>query len=463
VRLNVVGNIKEYAMRMHDINEAAKQLNLCRQTVYKLIREGEKGGIMIERAEGQFWAYEIDNNDSQKDLVLLDNVQFIYELSLAELELKALGIDFDVTNGLREFKILNKSDEQRELIKSKGSYYKTVDGQITNYFQIIQKNQTRSVNQYLTHWIYPYKGKFHPQMIRALLNIIGLKEGDTVFEPFSGSGTTALEAQLLGINFIGIDISPLCVMQGKVKTGSIYVIDEIEELKNEILANIKSNLFQTENNYYSLIDKLSKDERVKNFYILARLLAVSDNSRRNRDFINSFIKNIDLMIHSIKDYIEIKEKLNLRLGDVKIEVGDSRNVRLPDNSVDGIITSPPYSIALDYIQNDIHSLKDLGYDVLKMRNDFIGVRGNGKSKIELYNEDMQKSYSEMYRVLKPNKYAVIVIGNATYQGEEIKTVEFTIDCMESLGFKLVKNINKIIFGLYNVMKKENILIFKKEK
>ena len=422
-----------------------------------------RGEIMIERAESQFWAYEIDNNDSQKDLVLLDNVQFIYELSLAELELKALGIDFDVTNGLREFKILNKSDEQRELIKSKGSYYKTVDGQITNYFQIIQKNQTRSVNQYLTHWIYPYKGKFHPQMIRALLNIIGLKEGDTVFEPFSGSGTTALEAQLLGINFIGIDISPLCVMQGKDKTGSIYVIDEIKELKNEILANIKSNLFQTENNYYSLIDKLSKDERVKNFYILARLLAVSDNSRRNRDFINSFIKNIDLMIYSIKDYIEIKEKLNLRLGDVKIEVGDSRNVRLPDNSVDGIITSPPYSIALDYIQNDIHSLKDLGYDVLKMRNDFIGVRGNGKSRVELYNEDMKKSYSEMYRVLKPNKYAVIVIGNATYQGQEIKTVEFTTKYMEDIGFKLVKNINKIIFGLYNVMKKENILIFKKEK
>ena len=32
---------------------------------------------MIERAESQFWAYEIDNNDAVKDLVLLDNVQFI--------------------------------------------------------------------------------------------------------------------------------------------------------------------------------------------------------------------------------------------------------------------------------------------------------------------------------------------------------------------------------------------------
>ncbi len=422
-----------------------------------------KGETIIERAESQFWAYEIDDNDTQKDLVLLDNVQFIYELSLAELELKALGVDFEVTNGLREFKILNKSDEQRELIKRKGSYYKTVDEELTDYFKIIQKNQTRSVNQYLTHWIYPYKGKFHPQMIRALLNIIGLKEGDTVFEPFSGSGTTALEAQLLGINFIGIDISPLSVIQGRVKTESAYVIEEIKKIKKEILANITSNLFQGDKSYYNLLDKLSKDERVKNFYILGRLLAVSDNSRRNRDFINSLIKNIDLMMYSIKDYIEIKEKLNLRLGNIKIEVGDSRNVKLPDDSVDGIITSPPYSIALDYVQNDIHSFKDLGYDVLKMRDDFIGVRGNGRTKVELYNDDMKKSYSEMYRVLKPNKYAVIVIGNATYQGQEIKTVEFTIKYMEGLGFSLVKNINKIIFGLYNVMKKENVLIFRKEK
>ena len=422
-----------------------------------------KGESMIERAESQFWAYEIDDKNTGKDLVLLDNVQFIYELSLAELELKAFGAEFEVTNGLREFKILNKSVELKEIIKRKGSYYKTFDGESTDYYYIIQKNQTRSVNQYLTHWIYPYKGKFHPQMIRALLNIIGLKEGDTVFEPFSGSGTTALEAQLLGINFIGIDISPLCVIQGRVKTESIYVLDGILKLKDEVISKFMPGLFNTETNYYKLIKDITSDERIINFYNMARLLAVSDNSRRKRDFRTSFIKNLNLMVASVKDFIEIKERLNLKLGNVKTEIGDSRNVKLSDNSIDGIITSPPYSIALDYIQNDIHSLKDLGYDVSKMRNDFIGVRGNGRSRVELYNADMKKSYSEMHRVLKPNKYAVIVIGNATYQGKEVKTVEFTIDYMESLGFKLVKNINKIIFGLYNVMKKENILIFKKEK
>jgi len=298
-------------------------------------------------------------------------------------------------------------------------------------------------------------------MIRALLNIIGLKKGDTVFEPFSGSGTTALEAQLLGINFLGIDISPLCAIQGRMKTESIYVLDNIIKLKGKVIENVIASAEGTEQNYYKFIESLSDDEKVKNFYKLARLVAISDKSRRNRNFEASFMKNINLMIASVKDLVEIKKKLNLTLGDVQIEIGDARNINLSDNSVDGIITSPPYSIALDYVKNDEHSLEDLGFNVSDMKNEFIGVRSAGKSKVDFYNQDMKKAYSEMYRILKPNKFAVIVIGNATYQSKEIKTVEFTIDYMESIGFKLYKNINKIIFGLYNIMKKENILIFRK--
>lgn len=422
-----------------------------------------KGEIMLEKTEdiSQFWAYDLSYS-TNSDVTLLDNVQFIYELSLAELELLALGADFEVTNGLREFKLKNKSRELNDKIVKRSSYFKSVEQTFTDYFHIIQKNRTRSVNQYLTHWIYPYKGKFHPQMIRALLNIIGLKEGDTVFEPFSGSGTTALEAQLLGINFTGIDISPLCVLQGKVKTKSIYVIDEIIKLKDTLISKIKPSLFNQEQNFYKVLEDI-ENENVRDFYALARLLAVSDESRRGRAFEQSFIKNLNLMIDSVKDYKEIAETLQLRLGDIDLKIGDSRKVELPDNSIDGIITSPPYSIALDYVDNDAHSLEDMSYKLNEIREDFIGVRGKGKERVDLYNADMKKSYNEMHRILKLNKYAVIVIGNATYQGQEIKTVEFTIDYMTEIGFKLEKNILKLIFGLYNVMKKENILIFRKIK
>jgi len=420
-----------------------------------------KGKRMINRAQdiSTSWAYKKNDNSKKDTLILLDNVQFIYELALAQLELEALNINFRVTNGLREFKLLG-IENVNEIVK-RTAYFKMVGGNYTDYFRIIQKNNTRSVNQYLTHWIYPYKGKFHPQMIRALLNIIGLKEGDAVLDPFIGSGTTAVEARLLGINCLGIDISPLCVLQSKVKTESVEAIDEIEKIKKNILNKIQPNLFNQESeSYLQMIDSLA-DEKVKNFYKMAYLVAVSDNARRGRNFEQSFYKNLELMIKSVRDFRDIARELNLKLGWVEIKTGDSRNLPLENNSIDGIITSPPYSIALDYVSNDAHALKVLGYELSEIREEFVGVRGRGQERINLYNQDMQKSYEEMYRVLKPKRFAAIVIGNATYLGEEIKTVEFTIDYCQKIGFRLVKNIDKIIFGLYNVMQKENILIFLK--
>ena len=254
--------------------------------------ENFKGKRMITRAQdiNTSWAYKKNDGSKKETLILLDNVQFIYELALAQLELQSLGINFQVTNGLREFKLLSTGN-LNNLVK-KAAYFKMVNGKYTDYFRIIQKNTTRSVNQYLTHWIYPYKGKFHPQMIRALLNIIGLKEGDSVLDSFLGSGTTAVEAKLLGVNCIGIDISPLCVLQSKVKTESAEVIDEIEKNKENILNKIKPSLFNQEGKSFLEIINTLPNERTKNFYKMVYLVAVSDNARRGRNFEQSFYKNL---------------------------------------------------------------------------------------------------------------------------------------------------------------------------
>ncbi len=404
-----------------------------------------KPSAMVEKIKGN-------------SLVLFDNVQFIYELALAQLELKAFGVKFELSPQLRELIVTNESTLWEE-IRRRSAYFKLVKCEYTDYFFITQKNRTKSVNQYLTHWIYPYKGKFHPQMIRALLNIIGLKIGDTVLDPFIGSGTTAIEAQLLGINCIGIDISPLCVLQSKVKTESIYALEKIVEMKAKILKHTEIDLFN-DKALDSVIEEI-EDERVKNFFLIAKLVAISDNARRKKDITKSFRNNLELMIASVKDYVEIVERLKLKLGKVDIRLGDARALDLENESVDGIITSPPYSIALDYVQNDLHALKSLGFEPQELREKFIGVRGKNRERIELYNEDMKIALREMYRVLKPGKYAVLIIGNATYQGKEIKTVEFIIENAERIGLELVENIDKIIFGLYNVMQRENILIFRK--
>lgn len=54
------------------------------------------------------------------------------------------------------------------------------------------------------------KPKNHPheldwKLSRVMINLAGFKEGDTICDPFCGTGTTLLEAESMGINSIGID------------------------------------------------------------------------------------------------------------------------------------------------------------------------------------------------------------------------------------------------------------------
>jgi hypothetical protein len=391
---------------------------------------------------------------------LFDNVQFIYELILAQLELRSLGAVFEMADGFSSFKLLEVQDDRR--LKQRLAYFQTIRGQTTDYVHISRKNRTRSVNQYLTHWIYPYKGKFHPQFVRAALNIIGLEQGETVLDPFVGSGTTALEAQLLGINCVGFDASPLCVLQSRVKTASHEAVDDILE-RCEELATVKhanGRLHET-----ALPDKIAPAGRqnVEDFFYLAELVALSDSVRRKRDFIAAFAEKTKLMVQSVVDYDHLRKELMLLLGHAAIELGDARALPLRDNSIDGIITSPPYAIALDYIKNDAHALEALGVDTSEIRDQFIGLRGRMKDRVRLYNEDMRASLDEMVRVLKPSKYALVVIGNALFAGTSLQSVELITEHANEIGLQLTKSIDKTIFGLYNVMQKEKVLIFKKDE
>jgi DNA modification methylase len=56
------------------------------------------------------------------------------------------------------------------------------------------------------HRLHPYLGKFIPQLAEVFLRKYFVKE-QTVLDPFSGSGTTLIQANELGINAIGYDVS----------------------------------------------------------------------------------------------------------------------------------------------------------------------------------------------------------------------------------------------------------------
>ncbi|MGZ5563454.1 MAG: TRM11 family SAM-dependent methyltransferase [Halobacteriota archaeon] len=398
-------------------------------------------------------------NPPRGKATLFPNVQFIYELVLAQLELHSLRIAFEMDDALSGVTLLNIGDDKR--LRRRLAYFQTVNGEYTDYFYISQKNRTRSVNQYLTHWIYPYKGKFHPQMIRAALNIIGLQPGETVLDPFIGSGTTALEAQLLGVNCVGLDASPLCVLQSRVKTASREVIKEIRAQCEALPAPSRREAALDEKALKFIAS--GTDQRVQDFFRLAKLVALSDSVRRKKDFASAFDTRTKLMVQSVTDYDQIRTELKLSLGRATIEQGDARALPLRDESIDGIITSPPYAIALDYIKNDAHALEALGLDLREMREQFVGLRGRINERVCLYNEDIKRSLDEMMRVLKPNKYALIVIGNAAYKGRTLGSVELIVKHANEIGLRLTSSINKTIFGLYNVMQREKVLILKKDE
>ncbi len=388
---------------------------------------------------------------ARSNLSLLPNVQFLYELHLATLELASFSSESKVLPDFRSFTI--KSSFEIENILKRSAYIGSADGVTSDYAKLTKYNLTRAFNQYITHWFYPYKGKYHPQMVRALANIIGLKEGNTLLDPFIGSGTTAVEGALLNLKVIGFDISPLCVLIGKVKTNAVHHFAKIKKSYSETL------LFHEETADYKIKNHLRSP--VKSFDLLAKMIATSDSVRRSRNFDKMLVQNRDKMIRSIQLMKDACKETGISPTPAEIKTGDARKLPVADNSVDGVITSPPYSLALNYVENDSHSLESLGYDLRKIREDFIGVRGRGGEKISLYEQDMVQAYSEIARVLKPSGKAAIVIGDATVNGEKVHTSEKCIDTFEDLGFRLLHNVDKLIYGLYNIMQREAILIFER--
>jgi tRNA G10 N-methylase Trm11 len=398
-------------------------------------------------------------------LVLQENVQFIYEEQLAGIELKAFGCSFDRDEDDGRQLRAELNGHAAEII-TRSAYVGTIDGERTIYDELVRPayrggrfNRTRSVNQYLTHWIYPYRGKYHPQMVRALFNTLGAKPGQLALDPFGGSGTTALEASLLGLRCISVDPSPVCELVTRVKTQAWRSAGAIVARVVELLAI--PDLDPTR------VDPVAEeDHRVADFLQVARLVTASDVGRRRRESAPAFRKNLAAMVESVQAHALAVREFLLEPGEVKAVRGDVRyldRAGLEPDSVDAVVTSPPYSIALDYVQNDEHALEILKENRAALRELIIGVRGqNPRQRMAAYNQDMQLAFAQIARVMRPGARAAFVIGNATFGGEEVTTTEDMIQWAAEVGLSKERVIPKIVFGLYNVMQDEKILIFRKE-
>ncbi len=119
------------------------------------------------------------------------------------------------------------------------------------------------------HRLHPYKGKFIPQLVEYFLDghtdkfkeKSFFKKGDVVLDPFCGSGTTLVQANELGLNALGVDISAFNAFISNIKIGR-YSIDDIKKTTLDITNKLKE--FQKEKDNIDFEKKLLNELKIFN-------------------------------------------------------------------------------------------------------------------------------------------------------------------------------------------------------
>ncbi len=88
------------------------------------------------------------------------------------------------------------------------------------------RSGTRQATRYGLHGIHEYKGKFNPQVVRALCNVVD-PNAQVLIDPFCGSGTAPLEGLRLGLDALGIDRSPMAWFLACTKLEAATIKDKV--------------------------------------------------------------------------------------------------------------------------------------------------------------------------------------------------------------------------------------------
>jgi len=352
----------------------------------------------------------------------------------------------------------------------------------------------------LTHGFHPFHAKFIPQIPRTIIEHL-TKEGDTVLDPFCGSGTTLAEAKVLNRNVIGVDISPLAVLITKVKTTPISP-DKIERLKLELYKMIKEKknksvipefpnrdiwyhektLKELGNIWGQILYYKEKDRDIFDFFTIALSSILKTSANRSKHWNWAFIG--DNVLPKINKYADANKLFQKSLESMEIGMCDFWKLHTKSKSkvlhmdtrnltkkvrggIDLIITSPPYCFAVDFNRYYRLSYYWFNWSIDENRDIEIGARSKRAKKcgVDDYFSDMEICIKEFYKVLNHGGYCCFTLGNTKKNHEEISAVERTVDMCIDEGFELIEHTYRELSQQSMAQKripKEAVLIFRKK-
>lgn len=366
-------------------------------------------------------------------------------------------------------------------------------------------------SRYASHDLHAFAAKFPPQLPRVFIR--GLtKPNDIVLDPMMGSGTTIVESHIEGRIGIGLDIDPLSLQLSTVKVTPLDIdrlqkagesvmerANQIIRFENEVIEEYLNNfdestkefinywfLQPTQNELTALYLAIQEIESatIKRFLELtfsSIIITKSGGVSRARDLAHSRphldkLKNpknaVDQFAYKLRRNIKSISEINRASFISNTIGGDAKIMPIANESIDLIVTSPPYANAIDYMRAHKFSLVWSGkkiQDLTELRSRYIGSERLGdlqpqylgehsekiiqlltdrdKKKAAIlrkYLTEMRSVISEMYRVLQKDSAAIIVIGTSTMRDLDIETHLCLADIAQAIGFELVRISKRVL-------------------
>jgi len=268
-----------------------------------------------------------------------------------------------------------------------------IERETSRAFQVSKRNGSlRHQREYLGHGIHKYKAKFFPRFARSLINITYPRREGVILDPFGGSGTTSLEAGLMGLESIYNDIDPLSCFISEAKVHfaflPIQAFDQVEwaltaarrnghvnmafnwedecpircripeflriKLTPDIAESIEEEASIIANYFASLPDCQAQElgnillSHALSTKLSLRWVGTGDNRfalevahRDLRSVASSHLKRLRIN-HLAVQRLSFSERTIDALRNVRMLNQSADALSLPGESVDAIVTSPPY-------------------------------------------------------------------------------------------------------------------------